>query len=394
MTASRERFLIQRAIVVTQLSISLVLLTGALLFVRSFYNLMTFDPGLREDGITVAYIGFPKSNIAREHIEEFKRELLEEVRSVPGILGAATTTMVPLLGGSWTHGVTVGPAEGDSKFTWVSPGYFETMGIPLLAGRAFNVNDTGASERVAVVNETFVRQFLNGVSPIGRTLRTHAEPNYPSTLYEIVGVIPDTKYSCLRCGTPSMAFAPAAQFPATAPWTAIMIRSNEPSSTVVRSVKHRIAEKHPEVVAQFSSFGTQIRDGLVLDRLMAMLSGFFGLLAALLGMVGLYGVISYVVTRRYNEIGIRIALGANRSQVIGMVMREAGLLLAIGAAIGLGLSLAAGRGAESMLFGLKSYDPVTLAAAVGLLVAIGAVASLLPARRASKLDPMAALRCE
>ena len=393
-TSSRERFSIQRAIVVAQLSISLVLLTGALLFVRSFYNLMTLDSGLREAGITVAYVGFPKARVAPEHFEEFKRELLEDIRSVPGILGAATTTMVPLLGGSWTHTVTVASAEGESKFTWVSPSYFETMGIPLLAGRVFDAKDTAASPRVAVVNETFVHRFLNGIAPIGRTVRTHAEPNYPATLYEIVGVIPDTKYSCLRCGTPPMTFAPASQFPAPAPWTAIMIRSNEPTSTVESAVKHRIAEKHPAVVAQYINYETQIHDGLIRERLMAMLSGFFGLLAALLGMVGLYGVISYVVTRRRNEIGIRIALGANRSQIIGMVMREAVLLLAIGVAAGVGLSLVAASGAESLLFGVKSYDPVTLATAIGLLVAIGAVASFLPARQASRVDPMSALRCE
>ncbi|MBV8553813.1 MAG: ABC transporter permease [Acidobacteriaceae bacterium] len=392
--AGRERFSFQRAIVVMQVSISLVLLVGALLFVRSFYNLMTVDSGLRKDGITVAYIGFQKSNVPREHLEEFKRELLEDVRSVPGILDAATTTMVPLLGGSWSHRITVGPLVGDSKFTWVSPDYFQTMGVPLLAGRAFNQKDTGTSQRVAIVNQTFVRQFLKGTNPLGRTMRTHAEPNYPSTVYEIVGVIPDTKYDCLRCDTPPMAFAPALQFPAPVPWTEIIIHSNEPSAVVIDSIKHRIAAKHPEIIAEFRVFGTQIRDELVPERLMAMLSGFFGVLAALLGMVGLYGVISYTVARRRSEIGIRVALGANRGQVVAMVMREAGVLLVIGVAIGTMLSLAAGRGANSLLFELKSYDPLTLAAAAGLLFVIGALAGFLPARRASKLDPMDALRCE
>ncbi|MFZ0594666.1 MAG: ABC transporter permease, partial [Bryobacteraceae bacterium] len=191
MSASRERFSMQRLMIVTQVSVSLMLLVGALLFVRSFYNLITVNPGMRKGGITVAYFGFQKSNIARERLEEFKRELLEDVRLVPGVLNAAITTHVPLVGGSWGHGITIGRTEGDSRFTWVSPGYFQTMGIPVLVGRGFTGNDTSASQRVALVNEMFVRRFLNGANPIGQSVRTHPEPGYPSTIYEIVGVIPD-----------------------------------------------------------------------------------------------------------------------------------------------------------------------------------------------------------
>jgi hypothetical protein len=279
-------------------------------------------------------------------------------------------------------------------FTWVSPSYFQTMGIPLLAGRNFNENDTGTSRRVVVVNQTFVYRFLNGVNPIGQTLRTSPMPNYPSSVCEIVGVIPDTKYNDLRGATPPMAFGPDAQFPAQRPWTAMLIYSDLSPTLVIESVKDRIAQKHPEILSRYQIFQAKIQDGLVRERLMAMLSGFFGLLAALLAAVGLYGVVAYIVTRRRNEIGIRVALGANSGQVIGMVMREAGVLLIAGLLIGLALSLAAGRGASSLLFGLKSYDPFTLALAIVLLVAIGAASSFLPAFRASKLDPIAALRCD
>jgi len=299
-----------------------------------------------------------------------------------------------LVGGSWTHNIRIGSVHNSSKFTWVSPGYFQLMGIPLLLGRDLNQNDTAVSGRVAVVNQTFVREFLGGEDPIGKTMRTDSEPNYPSTVYEIVGVIADTKYNDIRGPTPPMTFAPASQFPDPGPWAAMMIRSNSEPVAIMESVRQAMAQKHPEMVFDYMDFQKQIRDGLLPERLMAMLSGFFGTLAAGLAMLGLYGVISYIVTRRRNEIGIRVALGAEYRQVVGMVMRQAALLLGIGTLIGTGLALAAGSSVSSLLFGLKPYDPLTLVVASGLLGLVAVAASYVPARRAARLDPMAALRHE
>jgi predicted permease len=355
---------------------------------------MTFDPGMRESGMSFAFLEFERSHVAPGHYEEFQRQLLDDVRSVPGVLDAATTTFPPLLGGSWSHVVRVGSVDWWSRFAAVSPGYFQTMRIPLLRGRDFNQTDTATSPRVAVVNQTFIRQALGGAGPIGKTLRTKPEPNYPSTVYGIVGVIPDTQYNDLRGETPPMTFVPASQYPAPVPWCAMMIHSSVPPALAIEGVRHKIAERHPEIVMEFGDFQARIRDGLVRERLMAMLSGFFGLLAALVTMVGLYGVISYIVARRRNEIGIRIALGAGVGQVVGMVMREAGRLLAVGIAAGTVLSLIARRTAGSLLFGLKPYDPLTFAAASALLGAIAALASFVPARSATKVDPMVALRYE
>ncbi len=394
MTSSRQRYSLQSLMVVTQISVSLVLLVGALLFVRSFRKLMVVDSGMRESGITVTWLGFFQSHLPPERYEEFKRELLDDVSSVPGVLDAATTTNVPLLGGSWTHGIRIGAAEGPSKFTWVSPGYFKTMGIPVLRGRGFSQNDTVTAPRVAVVNQTFVSRFLAGADPIGQTLRTSPEPDYPSTVYEIVGVIADTKYACLPCGTPPMTFAPASQYPAQGPWTAMMIHSNEPPSQIMAAVQRRIAGKHPEIVVQSIDFQRRIRDSFVRERMLAILSGFFGVLAALLAMVGLYGVIAYVVAQRRNEIGVRMALGAGRGQVVVLVMREAARLLAVGILMGAALALLAGRSAGSLLFELKPYDPASLLAAIVLLTGVALLASFLPARRAAKVDPMVALRYE
>jgi len=393
-SSEANRFSLQRLMVVTQIAVSVVLLVAALLFVRSFRNLMNLDPGMREVGIAVAFLEFTESHVPRDRREEFQRQLLDEVRSVPGVEGAATTTNLPLIGGSWTHNIHVDAAEGPSKFTWVSPGYFQMMDIPLLAGRDLNENDTAGSPRVAVVNQTFVRQYLGGLKPIGKTLRTDAEPNYPSTVYEIVGVIPDTKYNDIRGSTPAMTFAPAPQCPYPGPWATVMIRSNSEPAAIIGTLRAAMSQKHPEIVFDHLDFQQQIRDGLVRERLMAMLSGFFGVLAAGLSMLGLYGVISYIVARRRNEIGIRVALGAQHRQVVGMVMREAALLVVTGVLIGTGLALAAGSSASSLLFGLKPYDPLTLIAASVLLGLIAAVASFVPARRAANLDPMAALRHE
>jgi predicted permease len=393
-TASRERFSFQRGMVVAQIAISLVLLVGAFLFVRSFYNLMTFDPGMREAGVTHAFFGLQKTKTAPGHLEGFKRELLAEVESVPGIRSAALTSFVPLSGGSWTHQITIGKAEGPAKFSWVSPGYFQTMGIPLLRGRALAGSDTTTSQRVAVVNETFVRRFLKDVNPLGETMLTHPEPNYPETIYQIVGVIPDTKYSDLRDETPPMVFAPYAQFPEQEGYAQMMIYSTLPTAVVAESVKRHIGAQHPEVIARFRGFQGQIRDGLVRERLMAMLAGFFGLLAAVLGTVGLYGVMSYIVGLRQNEIGIRLALGADRGQVIGMVMREVVFLLATGIVIGTVCALLAGQWANTLLFGLKAYDAATLGSAAALLTVVGGAAGFLPALRGSKVDAMKALRCD
>jgi predicted permease len=393
-TAGRERFSLQRLLVVAQVSVSLVLLVGALLFVRSFRNLMTFDPGMREGGITEAFLGFWQSNLPRDRWADYQRELLDEVRSVPGVLNAATTTNAPLLGSSWEHEIRVGSQEGNSKFTWVSPEYFETMGIPVLQGRRLTREDTASSQRVALVNETFVRRYLSGAKPIGQTLRTSPEPDYPATVYEIVGVIPDTKYNDLRGQTPPMTFAPASQFPGQGPWSVVMIYSNLPPAAVAAAAKRAIAEKHPDVVTQFTDFQKEIRDGLVEERLMAVLSGFFGVLAVLLAVVGLYGVISYIVAMRRNEIGIRMALGATRGDVVAIIVRQTLALLALGVALGIVLALAAVRTAAGLLFGLQPNDPFTFAAATALLITVALVASFLPARRASRVDPMVALRYE
>lgn len=393
-TADQNRFSLQRLMVVIQISVSLMLLVGALLFVRSFRNLVTLNPGMRERGITTSFLGYWQSSLPRERWAGFQRELLEEVQSVPGVLSAATTTRIPLDGGSWEHGVRVDSKEGMSKFTWVSPDYFATMGIPIVRGRGFTKDDTASSSRVALVNQAFVQRFFADASPLGQTLLTSPEPDYPATTYEIVGIIPDTKYNNLRTETPPMTFAPATQFPGQGPWCLVVIYSNLPSTAVMASVKRSLAEKHADVLAEFEDFQKQISDGLVMERVMAMLSGFFGVLAGALAAIGLYGVISYIVAMRRNEIGIRMALGASRGSVVSLILRQTVFLLAFGVAIGAAFALAVASSAATLLYGLRPNDPWTFFGASALLVVVALVAGFLPARRASRLDPVVALRYE
>lgn len=392
---SRERFSMQRLMVITQIAVSMVLLVGALLFVHSYRNLVTIDPGMRENGITTGYFGYYMLNIKPENEAQFKQQLLDDIRSVPGVENAAGTTFTPLGGGSWEHNVQVGAVEGATKFTYASPSFLATMGIPLLTGRNFTDADTNASPFVLIVNQTFIRRYLGNQPPIGHAVHVMPEPNYPERTYQVIGTIPDTKYNNLREATPPMAFAPAAQFPVTAqgPGMAVMIASND-TSTTIAAVRRTIAARYPTMIVQFFDFQQGIRDHLVRDRMMAMLSGFFGLLAAMLVVIGLYGVLSYFVAQRRNEIGVRIALGAPRLQVIGLVLRDTVAMLLTGILFGTVLSLMAGRGASTLLFGLKAWDLPTLAVSIVLLSAISVLASCVPAIRASRLDPVAALRCE
>jgi predicted permease len=392
---SRERFSVQRLLVVTQIAVSLVLLVGALLFVRSYRNLVTVDPGFRESGITVGYFGYETEKIKPENEVAFKRQLVDDVRSVPGVENAAATSNVLLIGGTWSHGVRVGTVEGGSRFTYVSPSYFATIGIPVMTGRSFAATDRADSPYVLIVNQAFVRKYFGEKQPLGRLVQVMPEPQYPARTYEVVGTIADTKYNDLRGAVEPMAFVPIAQLPETAqgPWTAIMIASND-GPTAITAIRRTIAAKHPDMIMQFRDFEQGIRDNLVGDRMMAMLSGFFGVLAALLVVVGLYGVLSYFITQRRNEIGVRIALGAQRWQVIGLVMRDTVSMLMIGVVLGTALALIAGRAATTMLFGLKPYDIATLIFAIVLLAAIAVLASWLPALKASRLNPVDALRCE
>jgi putative ABC transport system permease protein len=400
MTAGRKRFRFQRVLVASQVALSLVLLAGALLFARSLRNLMTRDPGFQQDGVLVANIDFNRLNLPAARQEPFTQELLDRIRAIPGVAAAATSNRSPVNGNGSNDWIIDDKGNHPNGAAWedyVSQGYFQTIENPMLAGRDFNANDTATSPQVAIVNQTFVKQFLNGAkNAIGKQFRVWVPPGQPARLYTVVGEVKDSVYNDMHEPMLGVMYFPRTEIvpPFNYPGATLLIRSRVGMAGLLNSVKDAITGANPEIDIQFKVLRTQIRESLTQDELIATLCGFFGALAVLLAAVGLYGVISYTVGQRTNEIGIRVALGAQRSHLVGLVLGEVAILIGIGVVVGAGLTLAGGKAASSLLYGLAPRDPVTLAAAAVLLAGIGFAASFVPVRRATRVDPMVALRYE
>lgn len=396
-TGGKERFSLRRILVVSQVALSVVLLMGALLFVRSLRNLTTLNVGFQQTGILITSVDFNRLQLPEDRYTEYKRDLVKHVQAIPGVESAASAMLVPFGGSAWNDEVLNEGSDQDAGVVWLNylgPGYFHTIGTPLLAGRDFNDQDTATSVKVAIVNQAFVRKILKGADPLGKMFRIHQPPGEPRPLYEIVGVTGDNKFQNMHEDFLPFAYFPSTQQEKPSPDGQILIRSSLPLTSLIASTKQTIADVNPAIDLDFKVFKTRIHESLLQDELMATLSGFFGFLAALLAAIGLYGVISYMVVQRTKEIGIRMAIGAERADVLRLILREAGLLTVTGLIIGAGLALASAQAAKSLLYGLKPRDPLTLFAAVIVLSAVAAFASFWPAYRASKLDPLIALRYE
>jgi putative ABC transport system permease protein len=398
-TQGHSRFGLRRILVVSQIALSLTLLVGALLFARSLNNLAKLDPGFRRDGILVADIDFTARHLDKEGRMAFSEELLRRLRAIPGVDAAANAAIVPLSGDGIGHDVLMGDTgepEGEAPvaaFNYVSPGFFETLQTPFLVGRDFDDHDRTGAPNVAIVNETFVKKLAAGKSPLAMTFRVRRMKR-TSAPYQIIGVVKDTKYTDLREEIGPIVYTAKAQSDSPGTDAQILLRSRVPLASLLSAIKTMASQADPDADIIFSNFHQMIDDGLLRDRLMARLSGFFGVLAALLAAIGLYGVISYMVERRRNEIGIRMALGADQQSIIRLVLRETGLLLLTGIVTGVALALATAKTAASMLFDLKSTDLLTYFLAALSLSAVAILASFLPARRAARFDPMVALRNE
>jgi len=397
MTAGRERFSLRRALTVTQVALSLVLVAGALLFSRSLGKLLTVDTGFRQEGILIADVGFRRPYLPLDRYPAIKDELLARIRAIPGVESVAFTHMIPLGGGGslhvWIDGADARQRQRTSH-SRVGPDYFKTLEIPVLAGREFDARDRADAPRVAIVNEAFARKFLHGADPVGQRFWMEGLGEIPETRYEIVGLVRDTKFGDLREEFRPIAYTAPAQLVGAGPGGPVLIRSRLPQAGMVAAVKRILNEINPAITVSFQGFKPMIEATILRERLMATLSGFFGLLALLLACIGLYGILSYGVASRTHEIGIRMALGAQRRDVFWLILREALWLVIAGVAVGLPMIFAVTRLASTLLFGLTPTDPVSLLFAALLMLAVAMVAGYLPSRRATRVDPMVALRCE
>jgi predicted permease len=408
LTVDRHRARLRRGLVASQIALSLVLVVSAALFVRSFRNLSAVDLGFDPSRVVVATFFDLGGFGAVDTREAVRRELTNVIRSTPGVAGAVASTHLPLSGDVFSHFFRLPDQTGEetkaARFSYVGPGYFGVLGIPIVAGRDFDEHDDATSRRVLLVNEAFVRQHFQNPRAVGARVRTVAEAGYPEATYEIVGVVGNTKYSALRdedclCDAgkdamPPIAYVPIAQDPSPQPFVHVIARASGSAPTLVTAITRRFETIDPGVGLRVVELAPQTGALIATERAVAWLAGAFGVLAIVLVVVGLYGVIAYLAVSRRTEIGIRLALGSTRAQIVRLVLRDSLGLLAVGAIIGLPLAAAVMRGAGTLLFGISATDLPTLAGATVILAVAGVIAGSLPAWRAALLPPMAAIRDE
>jgi putative ABC transport system permease protein len=387
-------------IVASQVALSLVLLVASGLFLRSLVKLVTLDAGFDRNNVLIVHANLHTAKVPEEQQAAMFDEIETRLRSLPGVVSASRSVMTPVSNYVWNNLLKVdtpNPPTGDNAlafFNFISPGYFETLRTPLLAGRNFDNRDTATSPRVAVVNETLAKTFFPNGDALGKYFRVDDEPGKPTPPVQIIGLVKNAKYESLREEPHATAYFLISQLTEHAEEQAFELRTVARPSALIPGVQDAIAGVSKAIPLEFGTLAQQVDDSLVQERLLATLSTFFGGLALLLAMIGLYGALSYLVTQRQREFGIRLALGAPQDSILGLVMRDVGLVLAGGIAAGVGLSLAAVGFLQKMLFGLAAREPLTLLTCVGLLSAVAFFAGYLPARRAMRTDPMVALRYE
>lgn len=388
-----------KALVISQVALSLVLLFGAGLFVRTLTKLRSVDAGFDTRNVLLFCLNPTKSGYKEGALNDFFFRVRQRLALLPGVNSATSSFHEPINDGRRSNNLTIPGSNLPPKHTDVAvmpagPNFFATMKIPLLRGRDFDERDNERSPKVAVVNETFVKRYLSDRDPMGQHIGL--EPG-PADI-EIVGIAGDAKYASLREEAPATVYRPFSQDTAI-PFMCYELRTAVAPLSLVPAVRTAVAELDRNVpLSGIETESQQVDNALLQERLFAKLSGFFGLVALLLACVGLYGILSYGVARRTSEIGIRMALGAQRGNVLSMVMRETLLLVLAGTAIGIPASLAATRYASSLisdlLYGVKANDVPTIGLATMVLIAVALFAGFLPARRATRVDPMDALRHE
>jgi len=387
---------LRKGLVTAQVALSFLLLFGAGLFVRSLQNLKTADTGVALDNLVTFQLSPSLSGYDNPRAVIFYRALLDRLASTPGVKSVALSAVPILAGDEWDSSMAVEGhqfKDGEDMQAFMnalSPGYFETMKIPFLEGRDFRISDVKENATVAIVNREFANHFFPGRSAVGKRLGWGGGPGSKLTI-EIIGVVNNALYEGPREGLHRQVFIPN--------WgknsAVFYVRTLTASASTYNLIRNEVKQLDAAMpVYEMKTVEAQLDETLLTDRLIAMLSAGFGLLATLLASVGLYGVMAFVVARRKKELGIRLALGAQPGFVIWLVMREVLLLLAIGLMVGIPAALGLGRYVSSQLYGIEAGDPSIAIWTVVLLSIVSAAAGLIPARRASRIDPILALRHE
>jgi predicted permease len=397
-----RRFHWGKALVASQVALSVLVLFAAGLLVRSLHNLKNLDLGYNRERILLVRLDLPSAGYDTvQKVTNLDTELRSRMARLPGVK-AVTSSELGLFYGSEGATSVAGEAyrgaENDPKnvsfFDRVSRGYFSTLGIPVIMGREITEQDTASSQLVAVVNESFVKQYFPNMNPIGRKFWWDDSENR-NRQFEVVGVVKDVVDKGLKTAPRRRHYLPMTQAQDALGMLVLEIRTVGDPSGLTEAVRNEITNFNSGLrIEQIRSLD-RLMDGSISNEIViAKLSTFFGVLALVLASIGLYGVMSYTIAGRTRELGVRIALGAQRADVLKMVMREAMLLVLIGIVIGIPAAMASSRVIASMLHGLKSYDPMAMAVVILLLSVVAAIAGLIPARRATKVDPMVALRYE
>jgi predicted permease len=385
---------LSRSLIIAQIALSLILLVGAGLFLRTLRNLNSIDLGFERENVLLVALDPSHSGYTPEQTRRSFLGLLEGLQAIPGVRSTSLSWNPPVAGGGSSRTVSVegrapGPeADREIYMNWVAPRYFETLGVPLIAGRDFSSHDTLESPRVVILNQAMARVFFGDANPIGHRIRVG-----DNDVREIVGVVADSHYLEVRENiTPTLYLS---TFQSPAPGSEFAIRTTVDPNVVVPAVRREIERQVKGLaIANVRTLASQVDSWIVQERLVALLSSCFGVLALFIAAVGLYGVLSYTVARRTQEIGIRMALGAQPRVVVAMILKEIIWLVCLGLALGIPLALILGRFVTDLLYGLTSTDPLTIVIGIMVMLIVALLAGYVPARRASRVDPMVSLRCD
>lgn len=386
------------ALATTQVALSMALLVAAGLFIKSLYNVSRVDLGLKTTQLVTFGVSPELNGYSPAQSIAFFARAEDAVAALPGVVSVSSSTVALIAGNNWGNSVSVqgfeaGPdTNTSSSFTFVGPDFFKTLGIPLVAGREFTRGDAASAPKVAIVNQAFAKKFNLGDKVVGARM---SDDRDATTLdIEIVGLVQDAKYSEVKRTIPPQYFRPYPQDD-TAGSTTFYVRTAGDAGALLASVQSAVRALDPNLpVENPKTMDQQVRENIFLERMIGTMSALFAGLATLLAAVGLYGVLAYTVAQRTREFGLRMALGADGATVRGLVMGQVARMTVIGGAAGVLGAMAIGRGAQSLLFELQSYDPGVLVSSVALLTVVAGVAGAIPALRASRVQPMVALRDE